>query len=99
MNDRFTEDAMIKLVFFEGEDAENQETIFEGPAGEWREAVGKKWNGFDKGDLFMINEDRMRIYQAVETADETGRIRDAVYFISFTDVNGSKLNYDNLKSE
>lgn len=96
MNDKFANDAKVKLVFFEGEEAENQQTIFEGTISEWREAVGEKWNGFDKGDLFMINEDRVRIYLASETAGEDEKINDATYFISFTEVNPNKLNYDKL---
>lgn len=96
MNDRFTNDAAIKLVFFEGEEAENLQTIFEGNISDWREAVGKKWNGFDKGDLFMINEDRVRIYHVSETANEEGLLQEGTYFISFTEVNPNRLNYDNL---
>lgn len=98
MNDKFTNDAYVKLIFFEGEEAENQQTIFEGNVSDWREAVGKKWNGFDKGDLFMINEDRVRIYKASEIAGEDGLITEAAYFISFTEVNPNKLDHDKLQS-
>lgn len=98
MANKFKEDATVNLVFFEGEEAENQQAIFEGPVSEWREHVGKKWNGFDKGDLFMINEDRVRIFHVVENTGDDGEVTEATYFISFTDVNPNKLDFDKLKA-
>ncbi|GIO25160.1 hypothetical protein [Oceanobacillus sp. J11TS1] len=96
MNEKFSLNATIKIIYFNNEEVDHQETIFGGSVTEWRNDVGADWNGFEKGDSFLLNDNRVRVYKPIETKDESGFIINAVYCIGLSSLNPNKIHYDNL---
>lgn len=96
MEDKFESTALINVIYFKAEDTSSQSALFESTVEEWREEVGANWNGFDNGDVFLLNETQVRVYKKVRQINTVGKVAKEWYFISERGLKVSDINFDEL---
>lgn len=97
MQDKFINQAGIKVIYFDSEDVKYQETIFDGNVSAWREEVGADFNGYDQGDRFKLNEDTIRVYKLIISKDVDGSISNAIYYVAPNGLNGAEIKFGKIK--
>ncbi|GIO25087.1 hypothetical protein [Oceanobacillus sp. J11TS1] len=96
MSDKFNPEARIEIIYFSNEKVDQQETLFKGGIAEWRNEVGLGWDGFDLGDSFFLNDEKVRVFKHETTTGDTGFITKAIYFIAPETLNSHKIQYEKL---
>ena len=89
-------EAKIKVIYFDDESALNQRKVFDGDAKALRKDVGEDWDGFDEGDSFQFNDDKVRVFEISERFSTTGVCTSLLYFVGPFELNINKIKYDNL---
>jgi len=96
MSDEFKSAATIKVIYFVDEEVKSKRTVFNGSLEKWRTEVGENWNGFEEGDRFLLNKDKVRVFSISETFDPEGKITQAIYNISSMSLNPNRIQYNKL---
>lgn len=91
---KIDDSAKILIIYFSDEKSLKQELLFSGSAEQLRKKhVGNDWDGFNLGDSFHLDDEKVRVYVKRTDLDQ----KNVGFFIGPDSLNPNKINYDKLR--
>src|SRR5699024_2763914 len=96
---RISNGTYIELVYFNDEEVSNQKVEFQGNAREFRieHQENNNWDGFEKDEHFYHEEEKVLVFEKVESEDEKGNVDKNKYFIAPAEITPDRVKKDKLQ--